>query len=120
MSDEKKPRDIFQDRLRTARTRLRGMSQAELGAAVNLPPTSIAHFEQGSLKPSFDNLRNIATALNVSVDYLMGQVETPRVAASADALNRYGDQLSTRDRALAEGILRLMVEREHQGREDDR
>ena len=120
MTDEKKPRDIFQDRLRIARTRLRSMSQAELGAAVNLPPTSIAHFEQGTRKPSFDNLRNIATALNVSVDYLMGQVETPRVAASADALNRYGDQLSTRDRALAEGILRLMVEREHQGREDDR
>ena len=88
------------------------MSQAELGEAANLPPTSIAHFEQGTRKPSFDNLRKIADALNVSVDYLMGRVDTPRVSGAASSLDRYGDQLSARNRSFAEGILRLILERE--------
>ena len=115
--DEPTPRDVFQVRLRTARARLRGMSQAELGAATGLPATSIAHFEQGTRKPSFDNLRKLATALDVSVDYLMGRVDTPRMDSAPGALERYADQLSDRDRALAEDFLRLLAERERREHE---
>ena len=115
--DEPAPRDVFQTRLRTARVRLRGVSQAELGAATGLPATSIAHFEQGTRKPSFDNLRKLATALEVSVDYLMGRVETPRMDPAPGALERYADQLSERDRALAEDFLRLLADRERRERD---
>ena len=87
------------------------MSQAQLGAATGLPATSIAHFEQGTRKPSFDNLRKIATALDVSVDYLMGRVDSPRIDSAPGTLEQYADQLSDRDRALAEDFLRLMAER---------
>ena len=118
MTGEHTPHDIFRDRLRFARTKLCAMSQAELGEATNLPSTSIAHFEQGSRRPSFDNLRKIATALDVSVDYLMGRVDNPRVVGSSDSLGRYGDQLSAKNRAFAEDILRLMVKHQHRDRED--
>ena len=93
------------------------MSQVELARATGLPPPSIAHFEGGSRKPSFDSLGKLATALNVSADYLLGLVDSPLGALSADALSRYGQQLSARDRTLAEDILRLMVERERKERE---
>ncbi len=62
MSPDAKPSDLFADRLKAARL-LRGWTQADLAARAGLPPTSIAHFEAGSHKPSFDNLRRLATAL---------------------------------------------------------
>ena len=106
------PRDLFQERLRAVRQGLRGMSQVELAKTTGLPSTSVAHFERGTRKPSFDSLRKLATALNVSADYLLGLVDAPHASASADTLARYGAKLSARDRALAEGILRMMAERD--------
>ena len=105
------PDDLFRARLRTVREKLRGISQVELAKAMGLPSTSIAHFERGTRKPSFDNLRKLAAALNVSTDYLLGRVDAPHGATPADTLSRYGAELSARDLALAENILRLLVER---------
>ena len=79
-----KPSDAFKDRLRIARETLRGMSQVELAKATGLPPSSIAHFEGGGRKPSFDNLRKLANALNVTTDYLLGRVDEPDMAQAAD------------------------------------
>lgn len=112
-----RPSDIFKDRLRAARDGLRGMSQVELAKATGLPPSSIAHFEGGTRKPSFDNLRKIATALNVTTDYLLGRVDDPDVAASADPLYRYGAKLTEQNRALAEDFMRMLAERD--GRESE-
>ena len=117
---EESPGDLFRERLRTVREKLRGMSQVELARVTGLPATSIAHFERGTRKPSFESLRKVAIALNVSTDYLLGRVDVPHAGAPADSLSRYGDQLSARDLALAEDILRVLVERalkERDGRE---
>ena len=114
-----KPSSVFKDRLRAARDILRGMSQAELAKAAGLPPSSIAHFEGGTRKPSFDNLRKLATALNVTTDYLLGRVDDPDVAATADPLYRYGAKLTEQNRALAEDFIRMLAERDRQAREGD-
>ena len=87
------------------------MSQAELAKAAGLPASSIAHFEGGTRKPSFDSLGKLATALNVTADYLLGRVDVPGVATSVDPLSRYAAQLSARDRALAQDFLRMLAER---------
>ena len=87
------------------------MSQVELAKATGLPPSSIAHFEGGSRKPSFDNLRKLATVLNVTTDYLLGRVNNPEVAATADPLYRYGASLTEKDRELAEDFIRMLTER---------
>ena len=119
MKDRNAPHDVFRDRLRFARTELCAMSQAELGEAADLPSTSIAHFEQGARRPSFDNLRKIATALNVSVDYLMGRVDSPRIGESTDSVARFGDQLSANNRALAVDILRMIVKHQRGDSDED-
>lgn len=114
---QKKPSDVFKDRLRMARERLRGMSQVELAKATGLPPTSIAHFEGGGRKPSFDNLRKLANALNVTTDYLLGRVDEPDMARAADPLARYGAKLTQENRLLAEDFMQMLAERDRKTRE---
>ena len=110
------PSDIFKERLRSVREGIRNMSQAELARSSGIPPSSIAHFEGGTRKPSFDNLRKIATALNVTTDYLIGRADSPEMATSADPLYRYGANLTDRNRELAEAFLRMLAERDQKER----
>jgi transcriptional regulator with XRE-family HTH domain len=87
------------------------MKQAELAERANLPPTSIAHFEGGSRKPSFDTLRRLATALEVTTDYLLGRVDKPELAEAADPLFRDVGKLTGQDRELAKDFLKMLAER---------
>lgn len=109
--NEKQPSDIFKERLKTAREQLRKWSQAELGAKAGLPPTSIAHFEAGSRKPSFDTLRKLANALEVTTDYLLGRADDPALAQAGDPLYRDVAKLSGNDRELAKEFLEMLAKR---------
>lgn len=111
----KKPSDIFQERLRSARDGLRRMGQVELERAAGLPPNSIARFEEGARKPSFDDLRKLAIALNVTIDYLLGGVESPGLARAADPLYRHGARLTEANRSLAEDFLCMLAESDGEG-----
>lgn len=110
------PSDIFKDRLRAARE-LRQLSQGELAAKSGLPPSSIAHFEGGSRKPSFDNLKRLAVALMVTTDYLIGRVDSPEVAESSDPLYRHIKELKGKDRDLAADFLKMLADRDKKSRE---
>lgn len=112
------PSDIFQVRLRAARD-LRGLSQSELGERAGLPPSSIAHFEAGSRKPSFDTLRKLANALEVTTDYLLGRTDDPALAEAGDPLYRDVAKLTSRDRELAKDFLRMLAERNRKPRRED-
>ncbi|MBT4639539.1 MAG: helix-turn-helix transcriptional regulator [Deltaproteobacteria bacterium] len=49
------------------------MSQSDLARISGLQPSAISHFENGRRSPSFENLKKIADALSVSIDYLIGR-----------------------------------------------
>ncbi len=117
MSSDAKPSDLFADRLKAARL-LRGWTQADLAARAGLPPTSIAHFEAGSRKPSFDNLRRLATALEVTTDYLLGRSDDPSVSQSDDPPYRHASQLTGADRKLAADFLEILAARSTDGHID--
>jgi transcriptional regulator with XRE-family HTH domain len=108
---ESQPSEIFRERLKTARDRLRKWSQAELAAKAGLPPTSIAHFEAGARKPSFDTLRKVANALEVTTDYLLGRTDDPGLAEAGDPLYRDVGKLTGNDRELARDFLKMLAER---------
>lgn len=110
MTDETKPSEIFAQRLRAARE-LRQWSQSELAEHAGLPPSSIAHFEIGARKPSFDTLKRLATALEVTTDYLLGRVENPGLAEAGDPLYREVGKLTARDREIAEDFLKMLAKR---------
>ena len=82
------PTDVFPERLRAARE-LRGWSQGDLASRCSMPTSSVGHFESGTRKPSFDNLRKLANALEVTTDYLLGRVDDPGRAEAGDPLSRY-------------------------------
>lgn len=105
--EERNPSDIFAERLTEAR-RIRDLDQAELARRAGLPASSISHFEKGSRKPSFENLRRLATTLRVTTDFLLGRVDEPDAYAGADQLYRDVQNLSARDKEVAEGFLKML------------
>jgi transcriptional regulator with XRE-family HTH domain len=109
------PSEIFNDRLKAARE-LRQLKQSELADRAKLPPSSIAHFEGGSRKPSFDTLRRIANALEVTTDYLLGRVDDPGLAEAGDPLYRDVGKLSDRDREIAKEFLEMLAKKSEEKR----
>ena len=101
---------IFPDRLRKARDK-RALSQSQLAEKAGLPPSSISHFESGARKPSFDNLRRLANALNVSTDYLIGRVDQMDSIGPAERIHRHLENLSSRDVELADEFLEMLKRR---------
>ena len=108
--------DIFTERLRKARE-LRGMTQTQLAAESGLPPSSVSHFEAGARKPSFDNLKRLATALDVTTDYLLGRSDTPDASGTAGRLHRDMHKLSSDDLKLTEEFVDLLLRRGSQDKD---
>ena len=94
---------------------MRGLDQSSLAEKSGLPPSSISHFEAGSRKPSFLNLRRLATALEVTADYLLGRVDDPEAFADADPLYRDFKNLSSADRELAHSFMKMLSDRKRSG-----
>lgn len=110
MTESRKPSDVFPERLRAAREK-RGLSQGDLAGRAGLQASAISHFETGTRKPSFDNLRRLADALDVTTDYLLGRVTDAQALAGADRLHRHLDRLTSEDREVAEEILQLLAKK---------
>jgi len=109
MTKSSKPSEIFPDRLRTARE-CRGLSQGKLAERTGLQASAVSHFETGSRKPSFDNLKRLADALNVTTDYLLGRTsEMEGAGATADALYRHYAGLSAEHQEMAEDFMRMLA-----------
>lgn len=105
------PVDIFKIRLKEART-LRGLSQADLAAKAGLPPASVSHFESGPRKPSFDNLKALASALDVTTDFLLGRSDTPDASAqTVGRLHRDLHKLTSHDLELAQDFVDLLLKK---------
>jgi len=110
MKHPQRPSEIFKERLKKARE-IRGLGQSNLARKAGLPPSSISHFEGGGRKPSFENLRRLAVALEVTTDYLLGRVDDVGSVAEADPLYRHVKNLSSEDRELARSFLKILAEK---------
>lgn len=108
MLESSAPSAIFPDRLRCARE-YRGLNQVELAVRAGLQPSAISHFETGTRKPSFDNLRLLADTLDVTTDYLLGRVAEFKDLAGADKLHRHYDALQESDRKFADELITLLA-----------
>ena len=69
--------DTFAERLKAARE-YAGIEQAQLTEKVHLSVITLSRYENGHRKPKIDNLHELATALNTTVAYLMGETEDLR------------------------------------------
>jgi transcriptional regulator with XRE-family HTH domain len=108
------PSEVFQERLRTARE-FRELSQGDLAQRAGLQASAVSHFETGTRKPSFDNLKRLADALKVSTDYLLGRTtEMQATAASADRLHRHYSGLSAEYQEMADEFVEMLAQRAQQ------
>lgn len=64
-------------RLKTIRE-TRGMSQKQMAQLLGMSNTRISNWELGVSRPDVDALALICTQLNISADYLLGIIDTPR------------------------------------------
>lgn len=98
----------FRTRLVSAR-KLRDLNQEELATKTGLKPAAISHFETGARKPSFDNLRKLALALEVTTDYLLGKTDDPE--GFGDVNVAFRDEfkgLSSKQRELALDFIEML------------
>jgi transcriptional regulator with XRE-family HTH domain len=100
MSESSTP-PSFGARLRKLRE-ARELSQSELARKAGMQPSAIAHFEADRRKPSFDNIRALAKALDASADYLLGSTE-------ATTAFRDEEKLSTTDRTFIQNVIDTMI-----------
>lgn len=103
-----KSEDVFHERLIAARDH-RKMSQQDVARQANLPASSISHFEGGARKPSLDNLRRLANALDVSTDYLLGRTDEIGTAVAAQKLQNQLDKLTAYDLTVAERFIEVLA-----------
>lgn len=115
---DRDPAEAFRERLKAARE-LREWNQSDLASKAGLPASSIAHFEGGKRKPSFDTLRRLANALEVTTDYLLGRTDNPALAESGDPLFRDVSNLTGNDRELAKDFLKMLSERNQTKESED-
>lgn len=54
----------------------KGISQAELGKLSGINGDIVGKYERGEMKPSIETAKKLADALEVSLDYLVGDQET--------------------------------------------
>lgn len=103
--------NAFPQRLLSLRTQ-RGLNQEELAKRARLQATAVSHFETGTRKPSFDNLRRLADALETTVDYLMGRTSDPAsVVTEGDQLFRDYENLTTQEREFARDFMASLAKK---------
>jgi transcriptional regulator with XRE-family HTH domain len=108
----------FPERLRKARE-AKDLSQTDLATRSGLEPSAISHFETGRRQPSFANLKRLADALAVTIDYLVGRADEPRGSGpAAEQLFRDFERLSSEDQETLTGLARMLAKKndERQGR----
>lgn len=57
----------------------KGISQLRLATELNTTQNTISRYETGEREPGIDELIKIAEYFNVSVDYLIGRTENPKL-----------------------------------------
>ena len=117
MKEKNDATQSFNVRLKQVRE-MRQLTQEKLAECAGMPPSSIAHFEIGSRKPSFDTLRRLADALEITMDFLSGRVDDPSLTQDGDPLFRHLSKLTAEDRDVAKGFLKMLATRDKRKREE--
>lgn len=108
----------FPDILKKTRE-TKGLSQLDLANKAGMQPSAISHFESGRRAPSFDNLKKLADALAVTIDYLLGRETVPASAGpAAQKLFRNFEQMSAEDQDDLTKFAAMLAEKNRRRQED--
>lgn len=68
--------DVFKERLIDLRIEY-GYKQEEVAKELNVTTSAYGYYEQGRNEPSLETLYKISNFFKVSLDYLLGKIDTP-------------------------------------------
>lgn len=117
--------ELFPERLRAAREG-RKLSQSELAQRAGLQPSAVSHFEAGRRAPSFDNLKRLANALDVTTDYLLGRTDEDgapsrdSVGPTADRLFRHAREITLEDLETLADFAEVLAKRNRRRSGEDK
>ena len=101
-------------RLRDAR-RNAAISQKDLAAKIGVSRSTVAMWENEMSQPDHDSLRKISSALNVSIDYLLGNENNKSEDVTFDdftyAMHNEAEALSDADKEMLLTMARMMKEK---------
>ena len=97
---------VMGQRVRAAR-KIRNMTAETLAGRIGIAVESLGHIECGARKPSLQTLYNIALALDVSMDYLVGRSLSPSETAVQSCLLESG--LAAEQERLLMDLTRSMI-----------
>lgn len=80
-------------------------TQTELANKLNIKPSQISEWLKGKANPGYETLRNIATTLNLSADYLLGLEDD--FGARLAPIHSDDNNLTTEERQLIEDFRKL-------------
>ncbi|WP_077621522.1 helix-turn-helix domain-containing protein [Sediminibacillus massiliensis] len=88
----------FSKRLRKLREE-RGLSQEELAKKLNMPRTSVSHYENGESDrvPRQKRLYDLADFFGVTVDYLLGRSDSDKTTSSEEEFINDTKELSVEE-----------------------
>ena len=69
---------IFQERLKSLRKE-KGVSSRQIAEGIGITDVGYRNYEAGRRKPTFAVLPTIADFFNVSIDYLVGRTDNPKM-----------------------------------------
>ena len=107
---ENKTKKSFALRLKESRE-IRDLNQIALARKADVPPSAISHFEAGERKPSFETLRRLAEALDVTIDFLLGRIDETEGLTNADPLYRGFQEMNDEDRKLIQDFMEMLKKR---------
>ena len=70
--------DKFQERLRQIRLE-KGLTQADLAEKISIKQATVSAYENGDALPYSDTFSRLGQALGVSLDWLAGRTDDPKV-----------------------------------------
>ncbi len=101
------------DRIKERRQSL-GLSQAELAYQLHCTQAALSQYENGNRQPGFQELVQIASALNTSTDYLLGVTHIKTVDSN---IKMIGDYLGLTEESI--GVLHDLYMKHKEKIEDD-
>lgn len=103
---------IFPQRLRQVREAL-GLTQAQLARQIGIRREHLNILEHGRSFPTITTLARLATALEVTTDYLLGLTDTPQTG-EVGALEQVAAPLSPSNYQWIMGLVKMLID-EQQG-----
>ena len=103
--------ESFGERLRRIREEKR-LNQSDLAERAGFQPSALSHFESGRRAPSFDNLKKLADALAVTIDFLLGRETVPTSAGPvAGKLFRNFEKMTAEDQDILATFAAILAEK---------